>query len=195
MTASATARPIGAQPERDRLGTVTGPREVTFVRDMPGPIERVWEFLVDGDKRKLWLAAGELEPRLGGRVTLIFHNATLTAPGESVPERFQKYTGVMESHGRVTAWDPPHRFAFSWWGEPEEVSEVSIALKEAPGGRVRLELVHCALKSRQEMLSISGGWHAHLDVLAAALEGRAPARFWATIDEVDRIYDETLPRD
>lgn len=177
----------------DRLGTITGEREVTFVRSLPGPIERVWTFLADAEKRQLWLCGGDFEPRVGGVAKMRFHNAELTPPGEEVPDRFKEYTGVMESQGRVMEWDPPHRLAFSWWGEPGAVSEVSITLEETEDGRVRLTLVHRALRDRGQMLSVSGGWHAHLGVLVALVEGRRPDRFWSKLDEADKTYDGLIP--
>jgi uncharacterized protein YndB with AHSA1/START domain len=190
MTATANARV--EDHANDRLGTVTGPREVTFVRLLPGPIERVWSFIVDGEKRKLWLCAGEMEPREGGRVTLAFNNSSITPPGEPIPESRKKHAGAFESHGRVIRWQPPRGLTFSWWGEPGETSEVQIDIEEVEG-RVRLTLVHRLLKDRAGMLGVSGGWHAHLGVLADALEGRAPQRFWTVIEEVEPIYDRAIP--
>jgi uncharacterized protein YndB with AHSA1/START domain len=177
----------------DRLGEVTGPREITFVRLLPGPIDRAWAFLVEADKRRLWLAGGEIEPRLGGKVTLVFHNAQLTADGETVPERFAGRSGCLEDSGRVTAWAPPHRLAFSWGGEPGETSEVVFDLAEAGDGKVRLTLTHRALKDRAGMLGVSGGWHAHLGLLVAALEGRKPDRFWSVIEAAETTYGPLLP--
>ena len=184
-----------AETDQGRLGTVTGPREVTFVRMLPGPIEKVWSFLVEGEKRKLWLGSGEIEPREGGLVTIVFDNGSLTPAGEAVPARFEKHSGVMESHGRVMRWDPPRGLTFSWWGEPGDVSEVAFDLAEAEGGRVRLTLVHRQLKSRAEALGVSGGWHAHLGVLEAVLAGRSVDRFWGVIEEVEPSYDAALPRE
>src|SRR5688572_29818333 len=39
------------------------PDTVRMERLFPGPVERVWEFLVDPDKRALWLAGGPMELR------------------------------------------------------------------------------------------------------------------------------------
>ena len=36
---------------------------VRFERLLPGPIERVWQYLTDGDKRAKWLCGGEKKPR------------------------------------------------------------------------------------------------------------------------------------
>lgn len=181
--------------DETRFGKLTGPREITFERLLPGPIERVWAFVVEGEKRKLWLGSGEIEPRVGGDVTLVFNNATLTPAGEKIPERFEGHAREIESHGRVIRWDPPRALAFSWWGEPDDTSEVAIELAEADGGKVRLTLVHRHLKDRSEAVDVSGGWHAHLGVLEAILENRAPDRFWSVIEEVEPIYEARHPKD
>ena len=57
--------------ENDQFGKFTQPGEVRIVRTLPGPIERVWDYLVDPEKRARWFAGGPMEPRQGGKVELI----------------------------------------------------------------------------------------------------------------------------
>ena len=49
----------------DDFGAFTGPAEIRLVRTLPGPIERVWEYLTDPEKRARWFAGGPMEPRVG----------------------------------------------------------------------------------------------------------------------------------
>lgn len=51
--------------------------------------------------------------------------------------------GTEADWGRVTAWEPPHRVAFTWHpGRPEETrQEVEVTFR-AEGGKTRVELVH-----------------------------------------------------
>ena len=42
--------------------TILGEGDIRFERLLPGPIETVWEFLVDGRKRGEWLAQGRPAP-------------------------------------------------------------------------------------------------------------------------------------
>ena len=42
----------------DEPGKFTGPAEVRLVRILPGPIERVWEYLTDSEKRARWFGGG-----------------------------------------------------------------------------------------------------------------------------------------
>jgi hypothetical protein len=47
----------------------------------------------------------------------------------------------------------------------------------ARADKVHLVVIHRLLPSRDDMVSVAGGWHAHLDILADRLNGRAPGAF------------------
>jgi len=49
----------------NQSGQFTGPAEIRLVRTLPGPIERVWEYLTDSEKRSRWFAGGPMEQRVG----------------------------------------------------------------------------------------------------------------------------------
>ena len=51
---------------------------VRFERLLPGPIERVWEYITDGEKRAKWLAGGKTEQVVDGSIELLFHNNSLS---------------------------------------------------------------------------------------------------------------------
>ena len=40
---------------------VLSPTEIRFERLLPGPIENVWSYLTDSQKRGEWLASGPME--------------------------------------------------------------------------------------------------------------------------------------
>jgi uncharacterized protein YndB with AHSA1/START domain len=40
---------------------------VRFARLLPGPIERVWEFLTDTERLPAWFGNGKIEPREAAR--------------------------------------------------------------------------------------------------------------------------------
>ena len=52
----------------EQHGTFTGPAEVRLVRTLPGPIERVWEYLTDDEKRARWFAGATIDSRKGGKI-------------------------------------------------------------------------------------------------------------------------------
>ena len=62
----------------DRLGVVIAPRTVRIERILPGPVERVWAYLTESDKRKKWLAQGPMANYVGGDVKLTFHHSQLS---------------------------------------------------------------------------------------------------------------------
>jgi activator of Hsp90 ATPase-like protein len=41
---------------------------ISFMRVLPGPIERVWAYLTEPEKREKWFASGPMEFRASGRV-------------------------------------------------------------------------------------------------------------------------------
>jgi uncharacterized protein YndB with AHSA1/START domain len=129
---------------------------VRFERTLPGPIERVWEFLTNTGRLPAWFGEGTIEPREGGTVIL------------------------MDGHirGVVTQWKPPHRLSYTWNvfspGETESSypeSYLTIEL-ESRGEDVRLTLSHLPVLERFEKQNAMG-WHTFLDVLEAALRGES----------------------
>ena len=61
------------------FGSTTEQGTVRLERLLPGPIERVWAYLTESDKRATWFAAGVFELRVGGKADLHFDPANLSA--------------------------------------------------------------------------------------------------------------------
>jgi uncharacterized protein YndB with AHSA1/START domain len=161
---------------------------VRIERLLPGPIERVWAYLTDADKRGLWLAAGEMEPRVGGALSLRFRHAQLSSEVAPVPERYRDlHENGHVSHERVTVCEPPRRLAYTWGGGG---SEVSFDLSPH-GEQVRLVLIHRRLADA-EMSQVAGGWHTHLGVLQDCLAGRRPKNFWTVFVRIEAEYAQRL---
>lgn len=172
----------------DLPGKFHGPAEVRFVRLLPGPIDRVWAYLTDPEKRARWFAGGVLEPRVGGRNLLAFRHRDL-APGETPPPGYEAHHDPgtpMES--TVTRWEPPHVLGFTFGSDGE--SEVTIEL--APEGKqVRLVLTHRATGGdRPYMSDFGSGWHTHFDHLVATLEGRPRPPFWPRFVTHKAAYEQ-----
>ena len=172
----------------NEYAVVTGPQSVRVERILPGPIERVWAYLTESDKRGEWLARGEMEPRVGGKVELRFRHAELSPVPGPVPERYKAVEHGHVSVGRVTVYEPPNRLGITWGNRKVDPSEVIFELS-AHGEDVKLVLVHRKLPNRQEMINVSGGWHSHLRVLADRLHGRTPRNFWVLHAEIDGVYE------
>ncbi len=172
-------------------GVVTEAGTVRFERVLPGPIERVWAYLTESEKRGTWLASGEMELRVGGRVELKFRHAELSSQTEPTPERYKKYEKGASVYGRITRCEPPRLLSYTW-GESDGVdSEVTFELTPR-GNDVLLVLTHRRLPDRTEMISVSGGWHTHLAILADHLYGRARRPFWSTHALLEGEYEKRL---
>ena len=173
------------------FGTVTAPDTVRIERVLPGPIERVWAYLTESDKRATWLAAGDMDLRVGGSVDLRFHNNALTENDQAPPPKYEKFGGEIHMGGRILECDPPRVLAYSW-GEDSSDSQVRFELSSR-GDEVLLVVTHSRLATRDGMLSVASGWHAHLGILADRLAGRTPPGFWATHTRLEAEYDKRIP--
>jgi len=141
--------------KQEAYGTVTGPGEVRIERLLPGPIERVWAYLTESEKRGKWFAAGPMELKEGGNLELVFRNSELSHHNEPTPEKYQKYEGY-KSTGQVTRCEPPRVLTFLWDEEKGPPSEVTFELSPH-GAEVRLVLIHRRLATRASMVGVSGG--------------------------------------
>jgi uncharacterized protein YndB with AHSA1/START domain len=130
---------------------------VQFERLLPGPIERVWEFLTKSEQITQWLgngSASSIEPRLGGAVNI----------------------GDGHIRGVVTQWKPPRLLAYTWNvfgpGETESPFPESYLTFEL---KPQNERVLLTLKHRPVLADFEGrtlmGWHTLLEMLAAQLRG------------------------
>lgn len=168
----------------DLYGKLTTPDTLEITRLLPGPIERVWSYLTESDLRRKWLAAGEMPMVKDGTFTLTWRNDDLTSPPGKRPEGFgEEHTMA----SRITELTPKRRLAFTWG----ENGEVEITL-EPKGDDVLLTLVHKRTRDRLMRLMVGAGWHAHLDILKARLEGATPAPFWDTWQALRDEYDRRI---
>jgi uncharacterized protein YndB with AHSA1/START domain len=165
----------------------SGPGEVRLVRLLPGPIERVWDYLTDADKRSRWFAGGAMEPRAEGELQLVFHHKKL-APDETPPDEYKEvhYEGSTMP-GRVLRWEPPRVLAYTFG----EASDVTFELTPQ-GTQVLLVLTHRARGEDIPQLSnFASGWHTHVSLLLAILEGKPLPPFWATHARLLEVYSAT----
>lgn len=174
-------------PSADPHGQVTGPGEVRFERVLPGPIERLWAYLTESEKRGKWLAPGAMDLRVGGQVELKFRHADLSPQREVVPEKYRKHEQGGAVSGRITACDPPRLLSYTWGEEDGPDTEVTFELTPR-GDDVLLVVTHSRLAGPDAMKSVSGGWHTHLGILRDVLEGRTPRPFWTTHARLEAEY-------
>jgi len=172
----------------ESFGNYQAPDTVHLERILPGPIERVWAYLTEPEKRAQWMADGSIELRVGGAVELVFFCSKLC--GETTPERFRKFDGS-SLNGAVTRFEPPHALGFSWGGGAE-ASQVEMVLSERPNG-VLLTVTHTRLPGRDVLINVSTGWHTHLGVLLDLLRGGPLRPFWPRFIAAEQEYEKRIP--
>jgi uncharacterized protein YndB with AHSA1/START domain len=163
--------------------TLVEPGTVKMERLLPGPVERVWAYLTESDKRATWLAAGEFDLRLGGKIELQFDNSKL--PNENPLSDKHKDRGKGAFEGKITRLEPMRVLAHTWnmGGDTEVTYELT------PRGKdVLLTIVHKRLAPRDLVVGVMGGWDVHTGILADILNGAQPRPFWATHDKLQPEY-------
>lgn len=179
-----------AKPEAD-YGIVTEAGAIRFERLLPGSIDTIWAYLTESDKRRLWLASGPMELEPDGEFELVWRNSELTGHDDPPPEHYADHA-EFRMKGRIIRAEPP-RLLVQSWNEPDgTVSQVSFALAEQ-GDQVLLTLTHSRIPTRRLMVGVAGGWHIHLAILQAKLEGREPPPFWATHALLEQDYESRIP--
>ena len=169
----------------DSHGVLSEADTLTIRRLLPGPIERVWAYLTQSDLRRRWLAAGEMEMRVGAPFEFVWRNDELTAPSAHRPPGFPEENRMQS---RITELDPPRKISFTWNGS----GDVSFLL-EPRGEEVLLTVIHHRLPDRTTLLKVAAGWHMHLDVLVARASDLEPQPFWDGWSRLQQEYDRRIP--
>jgi uncharacterized protein YndB with AHSA1/START domain len=174
----------------DQYGKFNSPTELRIVRILPGPIERVWDYLTDPDKRSRWFCGGALEQRAGGKVVFHMVHKNL-APNEKPPANYAKVQDPGVSFdGRVLRCEPPRLLAYTFGSDD---SEVTFELKPE-GDQVVLTLTHRVRGAEEqgELANYGAGWHTHFAHLVALLEGAPRPAFWAAHAKLLPEYEKLL---
>ena len=137
-----------------RLGDIT---QVTLTRELEHPAARVWSLLTDPARLPEWLAPGTIDLREGGRAALDFADSGT----------------VIDS--LVSACEPGALLEYSWSGPGEPLRPVRWALRPTGPDACHLTLT-LSSPAGEDAGRSAAGWEAHLEMLAAALEG-VPIRF------------------
>lgn len=168
----------------DAYGVVSEDSTLTIRRVLPGPIERVWAYLTESNLRRKWLAAGEMELKVGVPFQLTWRNDELSDSPASRPEGFGEEHSM---NSKITELSPPYKIGFTWG----DTGGVTIELAER-GNSVLLTLTHRRILEHSALENIAPGWHAHLDVLAARLAGDKPDPFWPQWQRLKQAYQDRI---
>jgi uncharacterized protein YndB with AHSA1/START domain len=172
----------------NQRATLVEPGTVRLERLLPGPVERLWRYLTDSDKRATWFCGGEFDLRVGGRIRLEFNHANLSSE-KATPEKYKDVEHA-QFDGKITRLEPMRVLAYTWkWGDRE--SEVTFEL--APRGKeVLLTVTHRGLDERNQVVSVMSGWDVHTGILADVLNGAEPRPFWSTHAKLEKQYEASV---
>ena len=169
-----------------KLGTSPEPAAVRLERLLPGPIERVWAYLTESDKRATWFASGVFDLRVGGKADLHFDHSNISS--EKTPDEYKsKKSDWSET---ITRLEPPRLLSYTF-GPAGPESEVTFEL-ESRGKNVMLVVTHRRIVDRKTMVGVGGGWDAHVGILADRLNGVEPRPFWSTHAKLKSEYEAAL---
>lgn len=174
----------------DKFGKRLDVHTVRFERLLPGPVDKIWAYLTDGEKRGEWFAAGALPAKVGETFQLRFKHSDLSPNKAPAPEGFKE----IDEKGLVTteqllALEPMHRLVHTFGYEQPPASAVEFTLKPE-GEKVRLTLTHSKIPDRAYAVNISGGWHSHLSILQYKAEGKVPPAFWDVWRQTEHSYEQ-----
>ncbi len=165
------------------MTTSTEQATVRLERLLPGPIERVWAYLTDAEKRKTWFAGGVFDLRVGGKADLHFDHSILSSEKTPDDYRGKKF----DFSEKITRLDPPRLLSYTFaHGGPE--SEVTFEL-ETRGKDVLLVLTHVRIVDRKTKIGLASGWDAHVCILLDRLNGVEPRPFWTTHAKLKAEYE------
>jgi uncharacterized protein YndB with AHSA1/START domain len=172
----------------DSYATRIEPNAIRLERLLPGPIERVWAFLTESEKRAKWLASGDMDLRSGGKVELNFSHEMISP--EATPAKYKDMP--MGFTGRIIRCEPPKLLQFAWMESHGSDSEVTWELAER-GAQVLFTITHRKLEDRAALLSVSGGWDVHVGILEDVLTQRPPRGFWSSHERREQEYAARFP--
>ncbi len=150
---------------------------VRLERRLAATPEEIWPLLVEPAEVATWLATLAIEPRVGGAYTLTFANLTAV------------------SRGHITAFAPPTLLEYRWYEGEAIESLVRFELRAAGPAATDLTLTHTLLNVATDLHEYAAGWHAHLDLLVARLDGRSTAWDRARYDTLLAAYADRAAAD
>ncbi|WP_457585571.1 SRPBCC family protein [Ensifer canadensis] len=175
----------------DGYARIVAPDTARIERLLPGPIERIWAYLTEEDRRRQWMASGIIGAAAEAPVEHIFRHEELGTDCGEPPAKYAALAGESRIHGRIIACEPPHLLAYSWGEGTPTPSQVRFDL-ETRGANVLLVVTHSRIAKQEMMASVAAGWHTHLDILADVISGRTSRGFWNKHTRLELEYAQQL---
>ena len=166
-------------------GALVEPTTMRFERLLPGPIERVWEYLTRPELLTTWLSvAAAIDVREGGKVELTMDHGKKGELPEDVKAKLVDADKITPKvHGTVTRVAPGRVIAYTWEDAMSDPgaplsgrSEVTFEL-EARGEDVLLVFTHRRIIPKFAPQALAG-WHTLFDLLEARTRGEPSFDFF-----------------
>lgn len=155
--------------------------------------ETVWAFLTQSEKKGTWISRGDVEPKVGGKVTHIFAHKELSDEVEPNPEKYKDMPDEVTMYGKVLKWSPYSLLSYSWDEGEQGVSEVTFELEEIEPGKTRLTLTHTQIPDSMDFkVGVSAGWHTHLNIMRDVISGNPIKGFWGMHMPYETDYAKRL---
>lgn len=175
-----------------RYGHIQEDGSLKFVRNFSAPINTVWSWIVEGDKRGKWLSGGDTATHVGQKMMFEFNHHDLTPHDDPFPEKYKEIEDGVSYEVEVKEFDEPHRILWFWPDPDGWDTMVDIKLTEADG-QVTLTLVQSGPINQEHLKGSSAGWHAHLDIMVDKVGGQEPSTpFWPRHEELFNEYADRL---
>jgi uncharacterized protein YndB with AHSA1/START domain len=166
-------------------GQLAEPTVLKLERLLPGPVERVWSYITESDLRRQWMASGDMDLTPGTEFEFVWRNDELTDPPGVRPEGMSAENRMV---CQILDVDAPRRLLISWGVQSDVLFEL-----EPKGNDTLLTVTHRRPPTHDVLLSVSAGWHAHIDVLAAKLAGTKPGAHWDNWVRLRAEYAQRFP--
>lgn len=173
-----------------KYGIFPEPGTIRFERLLPGPPERIWEYLTRSEFKAKWLSAGDVEPWVGGKAEFRFKHSDLSKTDDPIPDKYKHMQDGTGFEGKVVVWEPYKKLTYTWGEGTGEASEVTYELIPQKNNKVRLILTHVRLGDDPAVLtSVGAGWHTHLGILEDHLDEKEPRGFWMIHTKLEKEYE------
>jgi len=155
-------------------------------RILPGTPEQIWPYLTEPEKTALWLGSLQADMKSGSQLKITFDHASLSPPEESEPEQ-QEQIDCSVVTGEILEYEPFKTLRFSWCWD-KVLTEVCFQLTPQTPDTSLLIITHAQLTDKTTIISVAAGWHTHVDILLAKLNGETPLPFWGKHDGLITEY-------
>lgn len=146
-----------------------------FERTFPHPIEKVWAALTERDRLAEWIGPGEIEPRRGGAIRIVFSGVEPPAVLTSIVDEI----------------DPPRMLQFRFDDGVGDDNMLRIELAEH-GDTTHFVLKQIQVPSDRDLTDNAAGWHVRIDMLGTSLDDGKQELAWDKIGQLNTYHTELI---